>query len=87
MNMLGEDTKEISNIQIRKERKQKENYNQHTQCNISSFPKLLMALIYPVSIQCLEKSMKEKEIQTKQGSTKHRIPAHVKGVSLSSFKK
>ena len=29
----------------------------------------------------------DQEIQTKQGSTKHRIPAHVKGVSLSSFKK
>ena len=31
--------------------------------------------------------MKEKEIQIKQGSTKHRIPANVKEVSVSSFKK
>lgn len=31
--------------------------------------------------------MKEKEIQTKQGSTKDRIPANVKEVSLSSFQK
>lgn len=52
--------------QEKKEREQRENYNQHTQYNINSFPKLLMSCDLSNIKTKFGKPMKEKEIQTKQ---------------------
>lgn len=71
----------------RKEREHRKNYNQHPQCNITSFPKLLMGSDLPNIKTVFGKSMKQKEIQTEQRSRKQRLSANVKEVGLNSFRK
>lgn len=65
--MHGENTIEISDIQPRQEKRERERtkYNQHTQCNINSLPKLLKGSDLSNMKTMFGKLVKEKEIQTK----------------------
>lgn len=80
MNLPGEDTKGIS--KPRKEREGRENYNHHIQCNINSIPKLFMGSDLSMIKAIFGKSVKEKEIQIKQGSREQGPIGNVKRVDL-----